>query len=84
MKIDQDMNKMTRPELDHLRDKIKLMPCILCQADPYCFREFKVGENYAFVSLCKDHQAVGLDVLKSALEIEMATTMTPAGKKTLR
>jgi hypothetical protein len=83
MKID-DLDKMSKPEIDHLRDKIKTMPCVVCGGKAENFKEFEVEGNFAFVTLCKDHLTVGLDALKAALQIEMASTMTPAGRKTLR
>ena len=83
MKID-DLDKMTKPELDHLRDKIKTIPCVICGSKAENFREFEVDDNFAFVTLCKEHKTVALDALKAALQMEMASSMTPGGKKTLR
>jgi hypothetical protein len=79
-----DLSKMSKPELDHLRDKIKTMPCVICGGKAENFKEFEVEGNFAFVTLCENHRTVDLDVLKAALQIEMSSTMTPSGKKTLR
>jgi hypothetical protein len=79
-----DLSKMSKPEVDHLRGKLKTMPCVICGGKAENFKEFEVEGNFAFVTLCENHRTVGLDALKAALQIEMATSMTPAGKKTLR
>lgn len=84
MRIDKDLTTMSEPELAHLKDKIKSMPCIICGSPGCNFREITLGADAAFVRVCQQHLSIGFDALKAALQIEMATIDTvPSGLKTL-